>query len=574
VAPPSQKPLKVLVVGLDGGSWSVIEPLARAGQIPNIARIMAGVRGPLESTIPPVTPPAWTSFMTGKNPGKHGLYHFVEPEPGTYRTRYTNAGSRKARSIWSILSEAGHRVGVVNVPMTYPPEPVDGFMISGMDTPDEASEFIHPRSLVPELRQAVGPIKLDVRFLGFMHNDPRRQQVLGELHDIDEQRFRMMLHLLDREPVEVCMVVYGSTDTAQHYFWHYADPSHFRYDPHGATVFGNAIGDVYRRLDRQIGVLMERLREDGVVMVVSDHGFGPTSSKTIYLNRYLAELGLLTYLGSGTAGVGGLVSNAVRGMDRRLRGALSSDQKKRLARLFPNLRTKWEASLTAFDAIDWGMTKAYCSEVLASPANIWINVKGRQPQGTVDPGGEYSELIDFLSERLLALKDPHTGRRVVERVLRKNEVYEGPYLDQAPDLLLAWWEGDGFNAKTSLPKDHGKPVVGEDPAEVSGRAEWSGTHRMDGVLAVRGSGIKVGAQVTGARIMDMAPTILHLLGEPIPDDMDGRVLTEMFDSTHLERYPVRHRTAGPAGPATDTETYSDEESEMIRKRLQDLGYLE
>jgi predicted AlkP superfamily phosphohydrolase/phosphomutase len=574
VALPSQKPLKVLVVGLDGAAWSVIEPLARAGQIPNIARIMAGVRGPLESTIPPVTPPAWTSFMTGMNPGKHGLYHFVEPEPGTYRTRYTNAGSRKARTIWSILSEAGHRVGVVNVPMTYPPEPVDGFMISGMDTPDEASEFIHPRSLVQELRQAVGPIKLDVRFLGFMHNDPRRQQVLGELHDIDEQRFQMMLHLLDREPVEVCMVVYGSTDTAQHYFWHYADPSHYRYDPHSATVFGNAIGDVYRRLDRQIGVLMERLREDGVVMVVSDHGFGPTSSKTIYLNRYLAELGLLTYLGSGTGGVGGLVSNVVRGMDQRLRGALSSDQKKRLARLFPTLRTKWEASLTAFDAIDWGMTKAYCSEVLASPANIWINVKGRQPQGTVNPGVEYNELVDFLSERLLALKDPHTGRRVVERVLRKNEVYEGPHLDQAPDLLLAWWEGEGFNAKTSLPKDHGKPVVGEEPAEVSGRAEWSGTHRMDGVLAVRGSGIKVGAQVTGARIMDMAPTILHLLGEPIPDDMDGRVLTEMFDSTHLERYPVRYRTAGPAGPATDTESYSDEESEMIRKRLQDLGYLE
>lgn len=572
--PSSQKPLKVLVIGLDGGTWSVIEPLVRAGKVPNLARIMGGVWGPLESTIPPVTPPAWTSFMTGKNPGKHGLYHFVEPEPGSYRTRYTNAGSRKARTIWSMLSEAGRRVGVVNVPMTFPPEQVDGFMISGMDTPDEASEFIHPRSLVPEIRKAVGPIKLDVRYLGFMHNDPRRQQVLQELHDIDEQRCRMILHLLEREPVEVCMVVYGSTDTTQHYFWHYADPSHYRYDPVGAKVFGNAMEDVYQRLDRQIGVLMERLRDDGVVMVVSDHGFGPTSSKTIYLNRYLAELGLLTYRQNGATGAGGLLSQAVRGMDRRIRGALSSDQKKRLARLFPKLRTKWEASLTAFNAIEWGSTKAYCSEVLASPANIWINVKGRQPEGTVDPGAEYRELVDFLSERLLALKDPETGRRVVERVLRKDEVYEGPYLDQAPDLLLAWWEGKGFSAKTSLPQDQGKPVVGEAAAEVSGRAEWSGTHRLDGVLAVRGSGIKVGAQVTGARIMDLAPTILHILGEPIPDDMDGRVLTEIFDPADIERRPVSYRTATPGSEAEESATYSEEEGEMIRKRLQDLGYLE
>jgi predicted AlkP superfamily phosphohydrolase/phosphomutase len=570
----SLKPLKVLIVGLDGGTWNVIEPLARAGRMPNLARIMEGGWGPLESTIPPVTPPAWTSFMTGKNPGKHGLYHFVEPEPGSYRARYTNARSRKARTIWSILSDAERRVGVVNVPMTFPPEPVNGFMISGMDTPDETSDFIYPHRLVPELSKAVGAIKLDIRYLGFMHNDLRRQQVLAELHDIDEQRLQIILHLLEREPVEVLMVVYGSPDTSQHYFWHYADRSHYRHTAEGAQLFGTAIQDVYERLDRHIGTLVERLGDDGVVLVVSDHGFGPTSSTTIYLNRYLAELGLLTYRPSRAAGLGGLLAQTVRGLDRILRGTLSSAQKKRLAQLFPQLRVRWEASLTALDAIDWSTTKAYCSEVLASPANIWINLKGRQPQGIVEPGGEYEALIEFLRERLLALKEPHTGRPLIQRVLRKDEVYTGPYLDQAPDLLLAWWEGAGFNAKVSLPQERHEPVVAQAATAMADRAEWSGTHRLEGILAVSGCGIKRGVQVRGAHIADLAPTILYMMGQPIPNDMDGRVLTEIFEPDYNERHPVSYRTVSPAEEVAEAATYSAEESEIIRKRLQDLGYVE
>jgi hypothetical protein len=282
---------------------------------------------------------------------------------------------------------------------------------------------------------------------------------------------------------------------------------------------------------------------------------------------------MLRYRDNGAPVLGGLMTRTVSAMDRVLRVALSSDQKKRLAQMFPWLRVRWETSLTALNAIDWSATKAYCSEVLASPANIWINVKGRQPQGIVDPGGEYREVVDFLAERLAALKDPVTGLPLVRHVLRKDEVYHGPYLDQAPDLMLAWWEGDGFSARTSLPKHRDQPVVAE-AAPVAERAEWSGTHRLEGVLAVRGAGVKVGAQVTGARIIDLAPTILHMLGEPVPDDMDGRVLTDIFDPEHLMRRPVGYQTAMPASESEESATYSPEEGEMIRKRLQDLGYLE
>ena len=571
---PALKSLKVLIIGLDGGSWNSIEPLARAGRLPNLARLMGGVQGPLASTIPPVTPPAWTSFMTGKNPGKHGLYHFVEPEPGSYAMRFTNARSRKARTLWSLLNEAGRRTGVVNVPMTFPPELVDGFMISGMDTPSEASDFVHPRRLVPEIRKHVGSIKLDLRYLGFMHDDARRLQTLRELHDVDEQRLRMILHLLDREPVETFMVVYGSPDTSQHYFWHYADRAHFRYDPTGARTFGSAIEDVYVRLDRHVGALMERVADDGLAMIVSDHGFGPTSSKIIYLNRFLADLGLLSYRDDGTGEARRLLSSAVRGIDRVVRGALTSGQKRRLAGMFPKLRVGWEQSRTGFDAIDWSNTKAYCSEVLTSPASVWINVKGRQPQGIVDPGGEYRDIVEYVKERLLGLKDPATGGPLVQRVVKKEEAYHGPYLDQAPDLLLAWWEGEGFMAKPSRPEDRGKPVIAEAPAAFGDRAEWSGEHRFQGVLAVRGAGIRTGEAVTGARIIDMAPTILHFLGHSVPDDMDGRVLTEIFDEEFLRRRPVRRGAAAGSAGSDEPDTYSDEEAEMIKKRLQDLGYVD
>jgi predicted AlkP superfamily phosphohydrolase/phosphomutase len=568
--------MKILIVGLDGADWNIVEPLVATGVLPNLAKIMEGTWGRLESTIPPVTAPSWTSFMTGKNPGKHALYHFIEPRPGSYGVRYTNARSRKAQTVWSMLSDAGKRVGVVNVPMTFPPEPVNGFMVSGMDTPDETAEFIHPKHLMDELRRQVGPIRLNTRYLGFMHTDARRQQVLDELEATDEQRLQMSCYLLDHEPVDVFMVVYGSPDTVQHYFWHYADPGHHRYDPTGAKTFGSAIEDVYRRLDRHIGTLMSRLDADGQVILVSDHGFGPTSSKIFYVNRYLAELGLLTYRRAPALGVGGLVNSAVQRLDRLVRGSLSSEQKTRLARLFPSLRLKWEDSLTGIDAVDWSATRAYATEVLTFPSSISVNLKGREPQGTVEPGREYREVIDFLTHRLLALKDPTTGRPLMRRVLRREEVYHGPHVESAPDLLLAWWEGDGFaGGRTRGRAMPGAPAVEEATGEQSTRAEWSGTHRINGIVAVRGAGVRAGRRLESASITDIAPTLLHLMGQSVPDDMDGRVLTDVFDDEFARRNPVTYRdSGGVSANGQHHETYSDEESEMVQKRLQDLGYVE
>jgi len=573
-ASSSVKP-RVLIIGLDGATLDLLIPWASEGKLPQMARLLKnGAWGPLQSPIPPITPPSWTSFMTGMNPGKHGVFHFIEPQPGSYGMRYVNAGHRKARTIWRILSDAGLTVGVMNIPFTYPPEAVDGFLISGMDTPDESSDFVHPKTLRAELERVVGKINLDIRYLGYMSTDERRDAVLRQLAEIDEQRTRLALYLLEKHPADVMMFAYTSSDTGHHYFWQYMDPEHPFYDPVGAKKYGNAILEIYQRLDRSLGLFLDRVSDDTVVILVSDHGGGPVSDKVLYLNRFLANLGLLTYRTGGSLGTGAWFQRSLRSLYSILRGSLSSKQKSRLAKLFPALRRRLEASSTAFNQIDWSRTQAYCNEVLMSPPNIWINLKGDKPQGIVEPD-RYDSLVDRIVEQLYALKDPRTGRPLIRKVYRRNEIYQGPYVKSAPDLTLSWWEKDSFVTKPSFPEDQSKPVVQIRSEGIREGSEWSGTHTLDGVLLLRGKPIQSGGPVKNGRMIDIAPTLLHLLGRPVPDDMDGRVLTEILDEKFLASHPVRfEKGQGGETPSGGETGYSDEDAEKIEKRLQGLGYID
>ncbi|PYK94856.1 MAG: hypothetical protein DME36_03990 [Verrucomicrobia bacterium] len=271
---------KVMIVGFDAATWDLAKPWVAEGFMPNLARLMAeGARGQLESILPPITPPAWTSFTTGKNPGKHGVFHFMESTPDTYALRYTNASSRRTRTIWKILNQAGIGTGTANIPFTYPPEVLNGYQISGMDTPSEKSAFIHPPELREELERELGPLKLDIRFLGFMNTDERRDQVLDEMRQMDEQWTHVGLYLLKHRPQDVTMLVFMSIDTVQHYFWQFMDKSHFLHDPAAEAKFGDAIRNVYQRLDESLGKLLEYTNDGTTVFVVSDHGgrprFGP-----------------------------------------------------------------------------------------------------------------------------------------------------------------------------------------------------------------------------------------------------------------------------------------------------------
>ncbi len=569
--------IRLLIVGIDAGTFARVEPWAREGKLPTLARLMReGCWGSMRSTAPPITPPAWTSFMTGKNPGKHGLFHFIEPRRDSYEMRYTNARSRDAKTVWTLLNEAGLRCGVVNVPFTFPPELLDGFMISGMDTPDEKSDFVHPKELRTELERVVGPISLDVRFLGYMHTDKRRAEVLSQLEEIDNQRTQVARYLMQNHPADIMMFAYTSVDTAQHYFLHYSDPSHPFHDAEGAKKFGDAVLSTYQRLDRAIEDLMRELPEDAGVMVVSDHGGGPIPDRIIHVNRLLAQIGLLQYKSDGRERTGALlIRKPLKRLYLALRSSLSSKHKVRLAKMFPSLRRLLESSYTGLNAIDWSRTKAYCSEVLSSPPNIWINLKGVRPNGIVEMGAEYDALIRQVSEALYGLKDPITGKPVIRKVYRREELYTGSKVDQAPDLTLAWWEDKSYMTKPSSPEDRNEPVVTVKKSLDGTGSEWSGTHTMEGIALFWGHPFGEGRQLDGVDINDIAPTLLHLFNLPVPDDMDGRVLSEVFTARDGGPRPVRYQTVGSSDSRGDDEgTYSDEESRKIQERLQSLGYLQ
>jgi predicted AlkP superfamily phosphohydrolase/phosphomutase len=571
---PSRTRPKAVIIGLDAATWTLVRPWIAEGRLPTLAKLMEeGVAATLESVLPPITPPAWTSFMTGKNQGKHGIFNFVQSkDSSSYSMNYANGGHRRAATVFKLLNDAGFSAGTVNIPVTYPPEPLNGFQISGLDTPSENSPFVYPPSLHDELRAHLGTLEHDVRFLGYMSTDERRARVLAELEKLDTQWTKAALYLLENHPQDVMMFVFMSIDTVQHYFWQYMDPKHFLHDDNADPRFLNAVRDVYQRLDTAAGRIIERLATDTNVFVVSDHGGGPVADRVIYLNRYLAQLGLLHYLPKSGSALHRAATKAIRFGFSILRNSLTSRQKSFFATLFPKLRKKAELSYTSFNTIDWNRTKAYCSEVLAAPPSIRINLKGVKRRGIVEPS-EYEALCDFIIEKVQQLKDPRTDKPIIARVYRRDEIFHGPFAEEGPDLTLDWWSEDSlFSTEPSFPEEGHKPPVVIRERSASVKSEWGGTHRREGILIARGPNIRVGEEMQTARLIDIAPTLLHLFGVPVPEDMDGKVLADLFRPEFFRARPVQ--TGQASGVSSRDVGYTDEERLKVEERLQALGYLE
>jgi predicted AlkP superfamily phosphohydrolase/phosphomutase len=570
---------KILIIGLDGATFDLIKPWAAEGKLPTFERLLQqGVHGELTSTIPPVTAPAWTSFMTGKNPGKHGLYHFIEPRPGSYEMRYTNARSRLAKTIWQILNESGISVGVLNVPMTYPPDRLNGYMISGMDSPEDSTAITNPPELYQELQERFGKVSPQIRYLGYLKTDQRREGVLKGLEEMDAHYLQLTDYLLKKYPVDVAMVVFTSVDTVQHFFWQYMDRTHPQHDAVGAAKYGEAILRVYQRVDEIIAKLIGSLPEDTAVLLMSDHGFHPTSARIVHINRYLFDLGLLRLHDSSQQWYHPqtLIQATIKRVDTVLRRTLTPHQKAKVSRMFPGLRNMWESHYAGLSNIDWAQTKAYCYEILTFPSCVWINVKGLRPQGIVDPGAEYEQLMRFITDKLYALKDPMTGQQLISQVYRKQEIYHGPYLDQAPDLTLAWWDGITLLGKPSFTQDGHEPVVSFTGGRPISAGEWGGTHALQGILVFRGKPFHKGKKLEQVEIVDLAPTLLHILGLPIREDMDGRVLHEAFKAEFAAAHGIATRIRGDSDDEASPQerTYSDAEAVKVEERLRGLGYIE
>lgn len=559
----------IAIVGLDGATWDLAGPFMEAGDMPALARLVAaGASGVLRSTTPPVTFPAWSSFMTGANPGKHGIFDFSRRLPGTYEIAFVSSRDRRLPTIWRLLSEAGRRVAVLGVPTTYPPEAVNGIMVGGFDSPVTTGidgSFVHPRAFYDEMRAAVGPYTItdfqELR-IGAGWHDAALPKILAA---VDRKR-DLACYVLAREPWDVFMVLFGEADTASHHFWMFADPRSPRFDAARAARHRTALRDVYRRLDAALASVVAALPDDATVLVASDHGFGGAGTTVLHLNRWLAEAGFLRFLAGARALPARLARHARRlallGLPRGAQERLVRRSGRRLARRLEG----W----SRFGAIDMARTVAFSEELNYAPS-IWLNVRGRDPLGVVDPGREYDELVETLRARLLSWRHPDSGASIVRAVHRRDELYRGPHALEAPDLVLELALEHGYSYVCLPSTGDERTSVRELGIEeyVAGKGGgMNGSHRAEGVWALAGPSVVTGARADAA-ITDVAPTVLHLAGLAVPPWMDGRLLAGVRGTVTID---ADAPTTEIGRTGVDDAADDAAEAELWR-RLAALGYL-
>ena len=570
---------RVFVVGWDGATFDLIKPWVAQGKLPNIARVLErGAHGDLRSTLPPMTFPAWSSFLTGKNPAKHCIFDFTKERAGSYDLEFVNGGQRRAPSFWKILSDAGKKVISISVPCTFPPEPVNGIVMSGFDAAGlgGSSAKLDPRGMYPselydELESAVGghPIgSFPIKEI----NEGRPDEALAKLLHVIGRKAATAKYLMQEKEWDCAMILFGESDGSGHHFWKYCDPKSplFTDKPGGMQ---DSILRVYQELDRELGEIMELLPDDTTLLMMSDHGFGGVSNVALYPNCWLREQGVLNFRG----GLFRLRSRMLEGLKHWAVATLPNSIQKMISR-FARAQVGGIEAKVRFGIIDWAGTQAYFDENPYYPA-LRINLKGRQPKGVVEPGAEYEAVRDRLIEALESWVHPRTGEKVVERAYRREEMYSGPGLEEAPDILVHWATHEEYTYAFKLSAKSKDLAWTEelDPHRPDNMAFFtgkSGSHRDEGIFLAEGPGVRASEELQGARIIDVAPTILHLLGVPVPEDMDGRVLTEMFDADAVSTDVAIGAAVGETAAVGADADYSADDKVVISDRLRALGYID
>ncbi|MCB9134151.1 MAG: alkaline phosphatase family protein [Anaerolineales bacterium] len=548
---------KVLIVGWDGATFDVIRPLIAAGKLPNIAKMMQnGSWGTLRSIVPPVTPAAWTSFFTGKNPGKHGIYDFQDLNPETYEFRTVRTDRHKEKTLWQILGEQGLRSLVIDVPFTYPPKPLNGWMLTGYGTPRTPETiFTYPENLADLLPAA---LRGEVHVALPKNKFDRSQEFIDEWTEVMNGRQKLLRHLITTQNWDLFMVVFSITDNMAHVFWTYLDSEHPNYHKPEGEKFRNAFLNAYITCDTLLGQLMEAAGPDATTLVVSDHGFGSVRPRQYVFQRLMQ---------------GGYLSSAT-GQSRSLKSRAMQYATEIYMR-FPFLR-EWVKSLRPqqLKAVQKSVKRASLmptkgedfvnSKIIVTNFGLrmWVNDTERFAQGKVPPA-EKDALITELATYLKADRDPINGLPIIANVYRGTDLYHGPFADRGPDLVIEY-------------ANHYRP----NPQKPGANPYTEGGHTLDGIFLASGTGVRAsqGTEMASAQglpsLIDLAPTILHLLDFPIPPDMDGRVMTEIFDPAWFASHPIRPGTE-PArfADAGASQELSSAEEASVEDQLRRLGYI-
>jgi predicted AlkP superfamily phosphohydrolase/phosphomutase len=560
---------RLMILGLDGSTWDLLSRFAGDGTMPNLAALLErGVSSDLVTMIPPVTATSWTSFFTGLNPGKHGVFEFLLRRRGISEREVSqrnpfgeipvNSTLRDGKPIWELLGDAGMTSVVVNVPITYPPEKINGCMISGFLTPFGRRDFVHPPSVLDDIESKFGPYRLYHRQV---YSKRGVGPVLDELFDVLDFNVKVARHLMRQFDWNLFFAHFWGTDRAQHELWHLIDEGHPRYNFKEGRKYGPRLKAFYGALDEGLGEIVEDAG-DANIIIASDHGFGPIHA-FLSFNMWLLERGYLslrkdaatllkrlTYSLGLTPVLFYRLSMALGLARHRLSGGFHSRQRMQM------LLNRFFLSLAN---VDWARTRAYSR---GNYGQIYVNLKGREPQGAVEAGSEYEEVREAIKEDLLSTVGPD-GQKMFERVYFREEIYDGPYVDEAPDIVF-------------LPEDMRNKALGtldftsrHFRFPVHGN---SGDHRMEGIFLGIGEAFEVGKRLEKMSILDIAPTVLYLLGLPVPKGMDGRVATEALRESLIGQHPVEYTDVELLGRARGR-ALEQSDSEDIKRRLEGIGYI-
>ncbi len=530
---------KLLILGLDALPWRILKPMMDAGAAPRLrALVERGCSGVLRSTMPHQTPAAWTTFMTGVHPGTHGIVNWQHYDAKKNALTLNNVERYAGKTIYERFSDAGFKVGVVMQPLTYPPFKVNGFLLTGFDSPGIKEPFAYPRELEKEvleicprhgenlgLEEQWEGASLDAGDEAFFKN-------IELLRERVKRVANLALELNRRHPTDVLMVYFQDPDLLLHRAWRWCDPATW----HDNDARRNAVLEFFKTLDSACGELIDACGagfqpaslNQCLTLVLSDHGQRPDALR-VRLNSILIELGFLVPA-SGF--------NKLKESVRKLTGKLKNSDEQGFGM-----------------PIDWERTRAFMP-FQSCTGFVYVNREGRQPNGSVK-AADFARVRDDVIAALRNYRDPKTGASYFEEVAAMDEAHGWRSELLLPDIYVQPQPGIEFVRRAKS---------GE-IAHPTKRA-YAGLHDPDGLYILDGPGVK-SARDIHAHIVDMAPTALAALGQAVPSYMEGRVLNECFEAPYAVQsipFPWESKEAGDA--------YSAEGAAAVEKRLADLGYLD
>ncbi|MHB9052997.1 MAG: alkaline phosphatase family protein [Thermoleophilia bacterium] len=556
---------KVCIIGIDGGTFEVIDYLIALGRLPNFAEMgRSGSKATLYSTTPALTPAAWTTFYTGTNPGSHGAIEFFKKKPGAYALTPVNGGMVQGLPIWTQASRQGKRVCVYNVPMTYPAVEVNGILISGMDAPKLDDKAVYPGSFMEQLLEAIPDFDIEpttnVPRLVNHSSDPVNKYI-AELRKYLDLQVRVIRYLTGLEEWDLFVGVFRSPDAFQHAFWREVEK--VMTEPAVAsaeeTLKAEAVFSCYEAIDREIGDIRDKWQDHNLVMM-SDHGFG-SLHKEVCLNRVLAQGGLLTFR----------KKSLKHKLKERILGSVLLIPPWARSIIKRSLHIKRAVSMDLYiEDIDWSLTSVYA---LSQFGTLYMNGRSGNSNGTVAEGRDWDDVIAKTEKVLMNLVDPEDGLPVVNEFYRREELFSGPLSHEMPAAVIVMRNGSYRGVFGTCAELAARPVI-RTPYPDWGILAPTGCHRREGMLLLHGKDVAAGDQ-DPANMVDVAPTVLQLMRLPIPSQYEGVVLDSVAGAGKVMPGSVEVPPADdqPVAPDRLASVYSEDDEEEIRKRLADLGYI-